>query len=493
MADREKMSGVDTAWLRMDRPDNLMMIVGAMRFPKPLKVTVVRRIIAERLLAYPRFQDRVVQLSGIPFWEHTKPDLRHHVQSATAAVPTGDAALADFVSDLAASPLDPEHPLWQFHLVKLPDGTGAMIARIHHCYADGIALIRVMLGLTGDSCPASLAPPPPVARDPNSVQPTELPFGMGSLPGPLAFIAQQIPTLLEQAMKSAEALASHGAAALSSPQQSLADASTLAIALSSRTLDFGREVTALATLGPDAATQLKGELGTAKRCTWAPALPLAEVKAIGKAVNASINDVLVALVTAALRRYVAQTGDDPQSAIRAVIPVNLRRDDARQSLGNEFGLVFLDLPTDFDHPLERVFEVKRRMGTLKRSQQPMIAYGLLHLVGLGPANLQESVGAMLARSASLVLTNVPGPAKTLYFAGEPIIDQNFWVPQSGQIGLGLSILSYDGAIRFGIMADAKRMPDPELLADFFVAEYERLLWLTLMSPWGDEWESAMSV
>ena len=157
-----------------------------------------------------------------------------------------------------------------------------------------------------------------------------------------------------------------------------------------------------------------------------------------------------------------------------------------RSLGNHFGLVFLELPIGMAHPLERLYEVRRRMTALKGSYQPVIALGLLSAVGYGPKALQQQVTAILGNSASVVMTNVPGPQHPLYFAGRRISEIEFWVPQSGGIGMGVSILSYDGRIQFGVITDAGLVPDPAEIVSRFPDEFEQLLWITLMSPWGEE-------
>jgi len=138
------------------------------------------------------------------------------------------------------------------------------------------------------------------------------------------------------------------------------------------------------------------------------------------------------------------------------------------------------------HPLERLYEVRRRMLALKGSYQPLIALGLLNAVGYGPKVLQEQVTSLLGNSATAVMTNVPGPQRPLYFAGKRIRELDFWVPQSGGIGMGVSILSYDGRIQFGVITDAGLVPDPEAIVGRFADEFDKLLWITLMSPWGED-------
>src|SRR6185436_18103508 len=189
----------------------------------------------------------------------------------------------------------------------------------------------------------------------------------------------------------------------------------------------------------------------------------------------------------ALRDYLIAKGDDVDALeIRAIVPVNLRPLEQGGDLGNHFGLVFLDVPIAIEHPLERLYEVRRRMRELKGSYQPMIALALLSAVGYGPRALQEQVTRLLGANASAVMTNVPGPQHALYFAGRRITGLEFWVPQSGGIGMGISILSYDGRIQFGVITDAGLVPDPARIVRSYGEEFDKLMWLTLMSPWSDE-------
>jgi diacylglycerol O-acyltransferase / wax synthase len=129
------------------------------------------------------------------------------------------------------------------------------------------------------------------------------------------------------------------------------------------------------------------------------------------------------------------------------------------------------------------------MRELKGSYQPIIALGILSVVGYGPRLLQDQVTQMLSSNATAVMTNVPGPQHPLHFAGKRISELEFWVPQSGGIGMGISILSYDGRIHFGVITDAGLVPDPARIVAFFRGEFDKLMWLTLMSPWGIDIEA----
>jgi WS/DGAT/MGAT family acyltransferase len=248
--------------------------------------------------------------------------------------------------------------------------------------------------------------------------------------------------------------------------------------------DFASEVARLLLMGKDAPTRFRGALGTRKRAAWATPLPLDEVKIVGKAFGCSVNDVLLSMAAGALRDYLLEKGDAVAPEIRAIVPVNLRPLSQAGDLGNHFGLVFLALPIGIENPIERLYAVRARMRELKGSYQPLIALGLLGAVGYGPRAVQEQVTQLLGENASAVMTNVPGPQHPLYLAGRRIDEQDFWVPQSGGIGMGVSILSYDGRIQFGVITDAGLVPDPGRIVGRFGDEFEKLLWVALMSPWG---------
>ena len=453
---RERISGVDTAWLRMDQPTNLMMIVGVMMFEGRVGLEAARRAIASRFLSFPRFGQCAVQDAAGAWWEAPESfDISAHVVPARLAGRAGKRELEKLVSELASTPLDPARPLWQFHLVEDFAGGSALVARIHHCYADGIALIQVMLSMTDTTAKASLAAPK--RKRPAAPARAETDF-WAKLLAPVKSIAAE-PGAAGQALQG----------------------------LAGKGMEIASEVARLVMMGNDAATRFKGALGTRKAVAWAESLPLEEVKAIGKALGCSINDVLLSMAAGALRDYLLAKGDPVEGVeIRAIVPVNLRPLEQGGDLGNHFGLVFLDVPIAVEHPLERLYEVRRRMRALKGSYQPMIALALLSAVGYGPRALQEQVTQMLGASASAVMTNVPGPQHPLYFAGRRIAGLEFWVPQSGGIGMGISILSYDGRIQFGIITDARLVPDPARIVRAYGEEFDKLMWLTLMTPWSPQ-------
>jgi hypothetical protein len=171
-----------------------------------------------------------------------------------------------------------------------------------------------------------------------------------------------------------------------------------------------------------------------------------------------------------------------------MVPVNLRPADKAWQLGNRFGLAPLLLPIGLTNPVERVYAVHTRMAQLKSSTQPLLAYALLSLSGLLAKPVQDSLLNLFARKATAVMTNVPGPAAALTLCGSTLTQPLFWVPASGDIGVGLSILSYAGGVHMGLMTDAMRCEEPQAIVELFAQQFEQLLLLTLMLPCADELE-----
>ena len=244
------------------------------------------------------------------------------------------------------------------------------------------------------------------------------------------------------------------------------------------------DVAALALMPDDSPTLLKGQPVGKKVVAWSEPLSLNDVKAIGKGLTCTVNDVLLSCVAGAIGSYLKAQGQDPAGKeIRAMVPVNLRPLEKAWQLGNRFGLAPLVLPIGIEHPVERVYAVRRRMGELKGSYQPLLAFAVLSVSGLFIKPVQDAVLGLFAKKATAVMTNVPGPVVPLKFCGSTLRQNMFWVPASGNIGVGVSILSYGGGVQFGLITDQALCPEPQDIIDRFEPEFKKLLWLTMMLPW----------
>jgi diacylglycerol O-acyltransferase len=428
----------------MEDPTNLMMVTGMLVFDQPLSFARLRQAIEQRLLSFNRFQQQIVYVGGAPHWQADPHfTISAHLHRIALPAPHDQAALQELVSTLMSTPLDLSKSPWQFHLIEAYGAGCVLLARLHHCIADGIALMRVLLALTD----ATAEPPlPAYGRRAPDAEPS---------------------AAANASARVAEKLLDQGLAAVLEPTRR-AEAAQLgargAVALSRLLL-----------MSPDRQTLFKGDLGVPKRAAWSAAIALGDVKAIGRAVGGTVNDVLLAVVTGALRRYLLGHGQPVDGLdIRAAVPVNLRSPNEPPTLGNQFGLIFLSLPVGADDPLDRLYDLKQRMEALKDSPEALVTFGALHAIGLIPSQLQGVGMALFGSKATAIMTNVPGPRETIYLAGAPVRELMFWVPQSGRLGLGVSILSYAGQVRLGVATDEGLIPDPDAIIGAFQDEFELL-------------------
>ena len=450
---RERMSNADAAWLHMDRPTNLMVVNSVLWFDEPYDLERGRRILQERLVdRYPRFRQRVVEPRlglGTPTWEDDPSfDLDRHIHHVALPAPGGPAELQEMVGDLMAVPLDRAKPLWDMYVV---DGYGqgtALISRMHHCIADGIALARLLMSLTDSQPDAGIEVEP--AHD-----------GGGPRILALAEPALTGARLARVALHEGFELAEHP----SSETRNLAGTAAA----------DARALAKLLLTLPDRSTILKGDLGAVQRVAWSEGTPLSEVKRIGRQTGCTVNDVLVAAMTGALHRYLEQRGSLVDE-IRAMVPFNLRPLDQPlpRKLGNRFGLVYLPLPVGLDDPEERLMEVHRRMVAIKSSPEGPISYGILGAIGVTPPAVEKRLIDLFAPKVTAVMTNVPGPREPVYFAGTKVAGVLGWVPASGGISTGVSIFSYDGGVVVGLRVNARLIPDPQTIIDAFGEELDEL-------------------
>ncbi len=455
--ERIPLAEVDSAWLRMDDPTNLMVVTGVLVLDQPVTYDEVREVVIGRLLKFARFRQRVVDdaLIGPAYWEEDERlSLDYHFVEATLPENADDAALQRFISELMSQPLDPRRPRWQFHFVPHYQGGSAIITRIHHCIGDGLGLIYVML---------SMADHGPGARD-------DVPHhGRGNGEMSLDAVAHQLAEALGAVMQVPAVVLREVNTYLNDPHKLNETASAVVSGMGA----LGK----LLLLPPDPRTAFKGPLVREKRVAWSRAVPIDTLRRIGHATGSTINDVLIAALTGALRRYLLdRTGDLPEQLdIRGVVPVNMRAIEDAYQLGNQFGLVFLALPLGIEDPLDRLFEVRKRMNAIKHSPEAFVAFQILRVLGLAPKQVFDLAVTLFAMKATAVVTNVVGPRQPITFVGRPMRQAMFWVPCAGRLGLGVSLLSYAGNVWLGVQSDAGLMPEPGAVLEGFGEEIERLL------------------
>ncbi|HET8559931.1 MAG TPA: wax ester/triacylglycerol synthase family O-acyltransferase [Marmoricola sp.] len=448
---RHRMGAADAAWLRMDRPTNLMVVTSVMWFEGEIDLDDLRAVYESRVFdRFPRFTQRVVRDHGL-WWEDV-PGFRFedHVREVLLPKPAGKAELEEFVGAQVGVPLDPEKPLWLLHVVENFEGGTALVYRMHHAIADGFALVRVLLSLTDSDAreEATLAPPADHGR-----------LDAGSVSAALSGTAHAaFETLLH-------------------PQRLLGLADPrAALHAASEAADDTAAAGKLLLLPPDRHTALRGKVGVPKSTAWSGPLSLQRIKDVGHANAASVNDVLLAAVAGGLRTWLVRQRSEVHD-LRAIVPFNLRplNEPLPADLGNRFGLVYLDLPVTVANRADRLAEMTRRMGAIKGSAEGPVSYGILQLIGSVPGSVEQLAIDVFASKGSAVMTNVPGPRAPVTLAGRRLLGTIGWGPTSGGLSLGVAIFSYAGEVTVGFCADAALVPDVHLMLADFEAELDALL------------------
>jgi len=410
---RTPLSPVDAAWLRMDSETNPMVITAMLTLDGALDHRSLDDLVAN-IVRNERFRQRAVPRMlgvGVSRWEEDpRFDPAMHVHRVAAPPPADDEVLAELVSDRMSAPLDPSRPLWQLYVVEgLAGGRTALVARVHHCVGDGVALVRLLLSIAGVD---------------------------GAREGPGPSPSHEPIHLSERATRAAE---------------------------------HARALRKLLLLPRDPATPLKGRPSRRKRVAWSRAIPLETLKRSAHVLGATVNDVLLASTTAAVRRYLlAHGGVNHRLDVHAIVPVFLgSATDMR--LGNHFGLVFVALPIGCAQSHGRVRVIKGRMHDIKASPEASVAFAILAAAGIAGAAIERSIVDIFTRKGSLMVTNVAGPPVPLVVAGRTLESVVVWAPTAGHLALGVSFVSYAGAIRVGVMSDPAILSDPHAI----VAEIER--------------------
>ncbi len=398
----------DAAWLGMERPTNRMVVTAVLVLDGAPDDEALLRVLRERLVApHPSFRRVPVRRhrwSPLRQWlpdAHFDPAL--HLTRVPVERPV-EVVLDQVVGDLMARPLDPFLPLWQMHLVTDRDGGAALVVRVHHCVGDGSALVQVLLALTDPAGPGD-----PIVRG-----------------GPLSEPSPRRPLTV------------------------------LRTALGVLTTLVRVPLTA-----PEPIHHLRGRLGTRKVVARSDGVPLSLVRRRG----GTVNDAVLAAVTTALRRALVAGGDRPVD-LRVLVPVDLRPRGAAigPHLGNRFGLVFVDLPVSEPDAGRRATAIGRGAWRERVRSEAVATFVGLTVLGTLPAATQALAVRLLGARASAVVTNVRGPGAPVDLAGRRVERITFFVPMTGAVGVGISVLSYAGTVTVGVCADAGRLPDPAPLA-----------------------------
>ncbi|HXZ42411.1 MAG TPA: wax ester/triacylglycerol synthase family O-acyltransferase [Terriglobales bacterium] len=440
----DRLSWGDTVFLNLEREGMPLNVASVCVFEGEIPFGDYSQFVESKLPLLPRYLKRVVAPPfniGLPRWEYDPNfDIRNHLREVTLKRGS-ETELKTLAGKIFGKVMDRQRPLWDLTLVHgLKGNRTGLIARLHHCLADGIAGVGIMNALLDASPVASRLPKRklrlqvPRPRDPLTAL-------VGGFVDSYSDFVHRILSALADLLSMAERVAANGG---NLPSGELSRLLPEITAFTER-LRFN-----VPYRGP-------------QKFAWAD-IPLADVKMIRHTFGTSVNDVILALVTATIRRYSELHGDRVKGRLfRMMVPVNLRGSDSPGELGNQISLVPVTIPLDIRNPQKLLAAVHKRTEFLKRVHAPELVSLAGGLIGMFPTALQAAVGPIASQLPitpfNLVCTNVPGPQYPLYLLGHKMLHWYPYVPVGGEMAVNCAILSYDGKLYFGFSGDTHAAPD----------------------------------
>ncbi len=454
----DRLSWGDTVFLNLEREGMPMNVASVCLFEGELRFKDCYQFIESKLPLVPRYLKRVVPPPfglGLPTWEYDPDfDLHRHVREVRLKHGT-ETELKTLASKLFSQVMDRQHPLWDMTFMHGMKGRRtAMVIRLHHCLADGIAGVGMMNALFN---PNAKAPPAP-------------PLNHSEAPRPSDALASLTTGLVESYSEFIKRILSGLNDALTMVQRTAANGGSVSAEEFSRLLP---EITAITE-----RLRFNVVCHGPQKFAWTE-IPLAEVKTIKSTFSASVNDVVLTLVTAAFRRYLEAHGDPVEGRLlRMMVPVNIRGNAGPDELANSISLIPVTVPLDIRDAKELLAAVHRRSEFLKRAHAAELVGLTGGLVGLFPNGLQALAGPMLSQLPitpfNLVCTNVPGPQYPLYLLGHKMLRWYPYVPIGGEMAVNCAILSYDGVMYFGFSGNVNAAPDLRRLEEFVKQSFAEL-------------------
>jgi diacylglycerol O-acyltransferase len=448
MANPDRLSGLDSSFLHLERDVAHMHVAACavVEGPAPAYDELLEAIVS-RLHLVPRYRQRLAFVpleQGRPVWvDDPHFNASFHVRHTALPRPGTDDELKRLAGRVFSQSLDRAKPLWELWLVEgLSDGRFALLFKTHHALVDGISGVDIATVLFD------------TARAPAPVAPPEHDW----VPRPLPSAAQLMAdALLERATVPGE-IARGVRAALRGPRQ-----------LAGRLGEALAGVGAMAWAGLSAAppSPFNVRIGPHRRFTWVES-ELAELKAIKDTVGGTVNDVVLAVVTGALARYMRRHGHETEGVtLKAMVPVSVRADIERGALGNRVAAMSAPLPVGVEEPVSRLLQIRHEMQGVKDSGQAVGAEVITRLSGFPPPTIMAQAARLQARQRlfNLVVTNVPGPQMPLYVLGRELQNLYPLVPLAENTALGIAVVSYNGKMNFGLNADYDALADVETLAN----------------------------
>jgi diacylglycerol O-acyltransferase / wax synthase len=454
---KDRLSAVDASFLAQEKQSSHMHVGALVIFdgPPPSREEF-RTHLEARLRRVPRYRQKLAfprLEAGRPFWiDDPSFNLDYHVRHTALPKPGSDEQLRELAGRIYSQRLDRSKPLWETWIVHgLDGGRFALISKTHHALVDGVAgvdIATVLFDLT------------PV---PDEVEPDD-----GWTPSPEPSDVELVAEGVVGLAKTPFRLAGRALGALQHPGETIGQVREAAEGL-------GEVVWAGMNPAPD--VPLNVEIGPHRRVRWLQSR-LADFKEIKNTLGGTVNDAVLAVVAGALRRWLHDRGVRTEGVeLRALVPVSIRGDDERGSLGNRIAAMRGPLPVYVDDPVERLQIVRQGMGELKESKQALGAEVIAGLTDFAPPTLlaQASRLNFSTRLFNLIVTNVPGPQFPLYLLGREMdeIVPIAFLPEHH--ALAVAIMSYNGKVDFGLLADYDAMPDIDAFATHLEESLAELL------------------
>ena len=440
----DRLSWGDTVFLHLEREGMPLNVACVCVFDGEIPFEACVQFVESKLPLIPRYLKRVVPPPlniGLPSWEYDPTfDIHRHVREVTLKHGS-EAELKTLAGKILGTVMDRQHPLWDLTFVRGMKGNrSALIFRLHHCLADGIAGVGIM-NVIMDASPVAPRLPRRKLRLRIPPRPDVLTSLTNGCVDSYSEFVKRILAAMADLSTMAERFALNGGSVATDEFASLLPE----LSASTERLRFN-----VFYRGP-------------QKFAWAE-IPLAEIKAIKSTCGTSVNDVILALVTATIRRYLILHGDRVKGRLlRMMVPVNLRGNDSPGELGNRISLVPVTIPLDIRDPGKLLAAVHKRTEFLKRSHAAELVSLAGGLIGMFPTAAQALGGHILSRLPfspfNMVCTNVPGPQYPLYMLGHKMLHCYPYVPIGGEMALNCAILTYNGAAYFGFSGDVHAAPD----------------------------------
>lgn len=460
----QRLTGLDAAFLALETPACHMHVIGAAVLdpstaPEGPFHERVRDLMEARVPLVPPLRRRLVEVPfglNVPSWiDDPDFDLDYHLRRAALPAPGGPEELAAFVADVAGRPLDRRHPLWQAYVVEgLENGYQAFVTKIHHSLIDGVAGVAILGALFDFEADAPMVP---------ELEPPEQ-FRPEAVPSDQEMLVRAMADLVRQPAKMYRAVRKSVPNAVRAVQRVRESEHDVALPLSTPRLAMNRSI-------------------TPHRVVSFSSVQLADVKALKNALGVTVNDVVLALTTGALRKYLEGRDELPDRPLVAAIPTSVRGEGDSQ-FGNKVSSMFAALPVEVDDPLQRVEVISDSMKGAKEMHEEVGSSTLEDWAELASPVLfsramraysRLRVGERMRPVINLIASNVPGPAFPLYFAGARMVALHPLGPIFDDCGLNLTVISYLDHIDFGFLASRELVPDVDALAEAVPATLQELM------------------